>query len=283
MYKYILTVLLLVFMQPAFGQQVNNEKRIAELPQLIERAAAENNFEEAGKLQKELRIREDMQEAVLQKNYERAAELQRQLDGKTVNDETIRAGSETPSPVVVSASLRPPTFDPRKKFMLYVDFSPIGISLFGYTDYMYDWQTGFSYPVSVTESRYALNFKIGNRFYFGRAEGRKLRVGIDVNYLSLNIAPSIGSLPNLTFSLVRPGVVLNSFITEDLGIDFQFNAGLMTSFSDYIGFSMAGVSFNPQVKFWYKKISAGIEYNLGFLPSDELRFQYIGLSIGIRK
>jgi hypothetical protein len=266
-----------------FAQQVNNEERIAQLPALIEKAAEQGDFDEAGKLQRELRIREDMREAVLQKNYERAGELQRELDGRPAPDQKVNQTTVTTvqtTPVNQSSSR---DFDPRKKFMLYVDFSPLGLSLFSYNTYEYDWQTGLSYPVAETRARFSLNLKLGNRFYFSKAEGRKLRVGIDVNYLSLNIAPSLAELPNLTFSLVRPGVVLNSFLTEDMGIDFQFNGGLMTSFSDYIGFAQPGFSLNPQVKYWYKKLSVGLEYNFGLMPKDDLRIQYIGVSIGIRK
>jgi hypothetical protein len=282
MLRIALLSFFMVVLLPGIAQELTNEQRIAELPALIEQAAAKSNYEDAGKLQRELRIREDLREAVLQKNFERAAELQRELEGKPQPQPQVAIESTPPPPTVTVNRPSKIEFDPRKKFMLYLDFSPVGLSLFTYDTYVYD-QNGFASTILTTRSRFALNFKIGNRFYFGRAEGKKLRVGIDANYLSLNIAPSLDELPSLTFSLVRPGVVLNSFITDDLGIDFQFNAGLMTSFSDYIGFSMAGASFNPQVKFWYKKLSAGIDYNLGIFPDDNLRFQYIGLSIGIRK
>jgi hypothetical protein len=283
MRKLVTTLMFCLATAFLFAQQVNNEERIAQLPALIEKAAEQGNFEEAGKLQRELRIREDMREAVLQKNYERAGELQRELDGKQTPDQKVNQATATTPQTTSGNQASSRDFDPRKKFMLYVDFSPLGLSLFTYNTYMYDWETGFSFPVTTTNARYSINFKLGNRFYFSQAEGKKLRVGIDVNYLSLNIAPSMNELPNLTFSLVRPGVVLNSFLTENMGIDFQFNAGLMTSFSDYVGFARPGFSLNPQVKYWYKKLSVGLEYNFGLMPSDDLRIQYMGISIGIRK
>lgn len=283
MRKLVTTLMFCLATAFLFAQQVNNEERIAQLPALIEKAAEQGNFEEAGKLQRELRIREDMREAVLQKNYERAGELQRELEGKPQLESTKATTSTTQTNSSTRSSRR--EFNPRKNFMFYVDFSPVGVSMFTHKAYLYDWQTGVSYTSTITNSQYAFNVKIGNRFYFGEAEGKKLRVGIDMNYISLNMslidlfdAP----FPDLTVSIVRPGVVLNGFITENMGIDFQFNAGIMHSATQYEGFA-SGLSFNPHVKYWYKKISAGIDYNFGFFPRNDLRVQYIGLTLGIRR
>ncbi len=285
--KLFLIVLSCVFFTSlAYSQEVSNKQRLAELPELIEQEAAKENYELAGKLQQELEIREKLEVAIKDKDYKKAAQLREELNDL----------EKTPSASESTSAPRPtPSKKKNENVVFYADFTVAGMNMYSYdyTTYteMYDENGYFIGSSTNTERRrdlmYGLNIKIGSKFYFGPGE-KKFRVGLDANYLSLNLGINSGDyggiIPNLNLSIARPGVVLTFLLKENMGFDVQLNSGLVMLISEYndTPFPIVGYSINPQIKYWYKNIGVGLEYNFGDFPNENIRYQHFGLSFGLR-
>lgn len=284
---FLIALLCACFTTISYSQEVSNKQRLAELPELIEKEAAKENFEVAAKLQKELEIRENLEVAIKDKDYKKAAQLREELNN--LDKEPAKTPTASNSPRVPTPSKS------NKNSIFYVDFTLAGMSMYSYehTTYtpMYD---EFGYYIGTIENdetrrdlMYSINIKLGSKFYFGPGD-KKFRVGLDVNYLSLNLginnANSSGVIPNLNLSLARPGAFCTLFFNEQMGLDFQVNGGLMLVLSQYndTPLPMLGYSVNPQLKYWYKNIGVGLEYNFGSLPNNDVRYQHFGLSFGLR-
>jgi len=282
---FLITLSCVFFTSILFSQEVSNKQRLAELPELIEKEAAKENYELAGKLQQELEIRENLEVAIKEKDYKKAAQLREDLNNLEKKPSQTQ-GTPSPSPRPVNSK--------NKNAVFYADFTLAGMNMYSYNDvffdYMYD-ENGYYIGMSEntvrqTDLMYAINIKLGSKFYIGSSEN-KFRVGIDANYLSLNLgihSDSYGVIPNLNLSLARPGVVFTILLNENMGFDFQANGGLMLVLSEYNSsiFPMIGYSINPQVKYWYKNIGVGLEYNFGGLPNDDVSYHHFGLSFGLR-
>ena len=290
--KYLVLIILAVSISNfSWSQDKSNKQRLAELPELIESEAAKENYDEAAKLQKELEIREQLETALKDKDYKKAAQHREELNvlEKTPARSTNQSVQDNNTPP-------PPVANPTKKnSFFYLDLTLAGMNIYAYdqtvfTDIFDENGYYIGSQETVTRQReigYAINIKLGNKFYFGSPE-RSFRVGVDVNYASINIGflrNSNSLLPNINFSIARPGIVLTYNLTPSMGLDFQFNGGLMFFISPEFNpnpVPVIGYSFNPQLKYWFKKIGVGLEYNFGVLPATDMNFSHAGLSFGFR-
>lgn len=284
--KLFLIVLSCVFITSiAQSQEVSNKQRLAELPELIEQEAAKENYELAGKLQQELEIRENLEIAIKDKDYKKAAQLREDLNNLEKKPSTTESTSSRPTP----------SEKKNENVVFYADFTVAGMNMYtyDYTTYVetYD-ENGYYIGSTTTTQRksdlmYGLNVKIGSKFYFGPGT-KNLRVGIDANYLSLNLGIHSGDyggiIPNLNLSIARPGVVLTLLVKENMGFDIQLNSGLVMLISEYndTPLPIIGYSINPQIKYWYKNIGVGLEYNFGDFIDENIRYHHFGLSFGLR-
>lgn len=287
--KYI--TLLIFVLGLAFGmnaQEVSNKQRLSELPELIEKAAAQENFSEAAKLQRELEIREELELAIKDKDYKTAAQKREELNNLNKETTTQAASSSRP------ASPRPGGRNGNENTKFYLDITAAGMDIYGYDRVTYvdiydqnGWYVGTDMNlVRERELMYGFNLKLGSMFYFGQSD-RKFRLGLDVNYLSLNLGfggMQNSILPFINFSVARPGILGTLTFKENMGMDFKVNGGLMLLISQNnpTPLPIAGYSVNPQVKFWINKIAVGLEYNFGRLPSENVGYNHLGLSFGFR-
>lgn len=295
MKKIGLILAMLFVVSIVMGQQQTNKERIAQLPELIEEQAAAEKYDEAAKLSRELELREELEIALKDKDYKKAAQLKDELE------KLEKEGLKTSTDAVTTAQKTEERPVSRKKenIKLYLDLTFAGFDSYVYDrqEYveMYD-ENGYyigstMQTVRTRDNMFALNLKLGNKFFFGPGE-KKFRLGLDVNYLSLNMGLSNFNngdfFPNMNFSIVRPGIVGTLFLNEkrNMGIDFQVNGGMMFALTRYDGFIFPpnlGVSVNPHIKFWYNKIGGGIEFNYGRMRNtNDIVYQHVGLFFGFR-
>ncbi|MEX2483682.1 MAG: hypothetical protein WED10_03955 [Brumimicrobium sp.] len=297
--RLIFSVLICLFFSFVSFSQNSNEKRMKELPSLIDKAVENKDYDEASKLQKELDIREDLKKAIEEEDYKEATKLREDLydleSGEYKSDDNEDIDSfDDPEQL-------------KKNSVFYFDYTFGGMNIYSYdrTEYVnvYDEQGYMIGTEEVTQNYkdfvYSMNFKLGHKFYIGSGSSN-LRLGLDLNYMSLNIGiPSLNNnidpqyssiLPNLSFTLPNPGFVATYHMRDDMGLDFQFNAGVMFLLSNYneVPIPMPGFHLNPQLKFWYKKIAIGLEFVYfdvdvdSFENSREMKVNHLGLSFGLR-
>lgn len=271
------------------AQEVSNKQRLSELPELIEKAAAQENFSEAAKLQRELEIREELELAIKDKDYKTAAQKREELNN--LNKETTTQASSTSTR---PTSSRPGGRNGNDNTKFYLDITIAGMDFYAFDRETYfdiydenGWYIGTDVQTfRERELMYAFNLKLGSMFFFGKSDN-KFRLGLDVNYLSLNLGlggMQNNPLPHLNFSVARPGIIGTLSFKENMGMDFKVNGGLMLLISQYNPnpLPVIGYSVNPQVKFWINKIAVGLEYNYGRLPANNIGFNHMGLSFGFR-
>lgn len=273
--------------------QTSNENRIKELPTLIEEAADKKDFNLALKLEDELAIREELQEAIDNEDYKKATALREDLyDLERGEYDRSKSNSDRAE----QESEREPS---KNNSIFYMDFAFAGLNMYDLSRIelteTYDQNgnyTGMQEQEIVTnQSMYSINFKLGHKFYFGPGD-RDLRVGLDINYLSLNLGFKRNDnfiFPNLAFSTPCPGLVMTYHINENMGFDLQANIGIMfaiTPENSSFLIPSPGVSINPQARFWYKNFGLGFQYFNHQVQSitdiDRLKLNHYGLFVGFR-
>ena len=293
--KNLFCVLLcLMAVNLAMGQ-TSNEDRLNELPKLIQEAGDNKNYKLAAKLQDELEIREELQIAIDEEDYKKATALREDLydleNGDYKSEESNAELAEEEEEQDENA---------KDNSVLYLDFTIAGLNSYAYTNSefveTYDQNgnyTGMQEQDIRNDARmYGINLKFGNKFYFGPG-ARDFRIGLDINFISLNIALGRNYeyfLPNINFSGPCPGFVMTYHLNDNMGIDFQANAGFMFLLSEFndIPLPSPGLAVNPQLRFWYNKLGVSVQYTyhqaneLGGDFNDRITFNHLGLSVGLR-
>lgn len=291
--KYLICILFcFLFVNLAISQN-SNADRLKELPALIDEAANNKNYELALKLEDELAIREKLQEAIDEEDYERATELREDLYALE-NGEYKRSESNE----VDVAKNDGEHGNSKQNAVFYLDFAFLGLNNYQNTtiDIVDSYDQNGNYigskekTVITNRSMFGLNFKLGHKFYMGPGD-RKLRVGLDINYLTLNVGISLDDdfvLPNLAFTTPCPGFVATYHFSETMGLDLQANTGVvftLTEFNEY-PIPIPGFIVNPQARFWYKNVGIGLQYTYYKVNSREtirnLRMNHFGLFFGVR-
>jgi hypothetical protein len=275
----------LLILNVAIGQ-TSNQGRLEELPALIDEAGTKKNYELAARLQDELAIREKIQEVIEQESYEKAAALRKYLYDLE-NDINSRYTSISEVIEHVGRHDR----NNKKNTMMYLDFSPIGFGAYDVTQLVFDPVSNSTNQVNESQITYSLNFKFGHKFYFGPGL-RKFRIGVDMNYASLNLGfvetYEDNIMPNFGLSTPSPGVVMTYHINKDMGFDFQTNAGFMLMVSEENSLSATGMGFVllPQLRYWYNKLSMGLKYTCyqgeRLSTAGRIRLNHLGLFAGLR-
>lgn len=274
--------------------QTSNEERLKELPALIEDAGTNKEYKLAAKLQDELEIRKELQEAIQNEDYKKATALREDLYDLE-NGEYNRADSNSDREEEEESKDE----NAKDNSVVYLDFTVAGLNSYAYSETAfietYDQNGNYTgmqeQTFNVDERMYSINFKFGNKFYFGPGS-RKFRIGLDINYISLNLGLNLENdfiVPNLDFSTPCPGFVMTYHINDDMGLDFQANAGIMFLLSEFndIPLPAPGVAINPQLRFWYNKLGAGLQYTHHQVNTigggiDRLTLNHIGLFVGFR-
>lgn len=292
--KNLICVLFCLMIVNFAMSQTSNEDRLKELPNLIEEAGNNKDYKLAAKLQDELEIRKELQEAIKKEDYKKATALREDLydleNGtyKSTESNSDRAEEEE-------------EFEEKNakdNSVLYLDFAIAGFNRYNYsqTDFVETYDQNGNYTglqeqeFNVDERMYSLNFKFGSKFYFGPGS-RKFRVGLDINYITLNLGLNVEDdfiVPNLDFSAPLPGFVMTYYLNDEMGLDFQANAGVMFLLSEFndLPLPAPGIAVNPQLRFWYNKIGVGLQYTHHQVNTiediDRLTLNHIGLFVGLR-
>jgi hypothetical protein len=247
--------------------QTSNEDRLKELPTLIEEAGSNKDYKLAAKLEDELAIRKDLKQAVDEEDYKTATTLREDLyDLESGNYNRNKTNEEAAE---IDEDKEENKID---NSIFYLDFGVAGINMYDFTRSAfvetYDQSGNYTgvqeQQIPESHNMYSINFKLGHKFYFGPG-ARKFRIGIDVNYLSLNLGLNLNDefiLPNIAFSTPSPGFVMTYHINDNMGLDFQTNVGIMFMLSEFndLPLPTPGIAINPQLRFWYNKLGIGLQY-----------------------
>lgn len=270
--KNIIFSLLIIFCVNSLHvtAQNANQKRIEELQIEIKNAADAGNFEKAAELKKEKETRLAIEEALKNQDFETADKLKSSLTKPAAQtnapkEEVKKQPQETVDKTPVS-NAKPTTSVLGKKVYFYADFSPAGLAI---------------NTSSAPRLGYAVQVKIGNKFFFNSNESA-FRIGLDVNWLSVLPAFINGKL-NMQVSGMKVGVAGGYAFTDDLGIDFNANFGPGVHSQLFNQSPVLALVANPQVRFLYKKLSVGFDYQYFFGPTSTFSMNYIGLTIGVRR
>jgi hypothetical protein len=281
--KHLIALLFCILFVNVSISQSPNDIRLEKLPELIEEAARSENYKQAAKLEKELAIRKKIQKAIEVEAYNKAGELQEDLSELEnsyliKNDKTNLDEAESENK------------NDKDNVIYYMDFSVAGINMY---DLTYNQFVDNSLQeFNESQDMYSINFKMGHKFYFGSG-AHKFRVGVDINYVSLNagLHTTEGYLsPNYALSGPSPGFVMTYHINDNMGLDLQLNTGFMVLFSEINQFSSNGLggALLPQMRYWYKKLSIGLEYTYfdsninNITPSGRISLNHLGLFVGMR-
>lgn len=259
----------LFFSFGAFSQVSENQARISELKQSIEKAAANSEYTLAGEMQEELKTREEIEKALENGDIHLAGRLQTKLEYK---EQLPPALKRKPITHLEKAEFR----------RTYFFFDLISM---GYNNYyseltLFD---GLSYytPTERVNS-FTLGFQVGHNFYFGSPKNG-LRFGLSVNYFGISAMRFREIVSGANINFLRPGVVINKFFNDDTGIDFSVHFG--TTFLDY-GSSKApnniyALSLSPHLKFWYRKVTVGLQYNFAKMVYYDATLNNLNLTFGV--
>jgi hypothetical protein len=274
--------------------QTSNKERLKELPALIEEAGTNKDYKQAAKLQDELEIREELQQAIDREDYKKATALRENLYDLENGD----YNSDDSNSDIAEEEEETKGGNSKDNSVLYMDFTVAGINSYAYstTDFVETYDQSGNYTglqeqtFDVDERMYSINFKFGNKFYFGPGT-RKFRIGLDINFISLNIGLNLEEdliVPNLDFSTPCPGFVMTYHLNDNMGVDFQANAGIMFLLSEFndIPLPAPGLAVNPQLRFWYNKLGVGLSYTYHQVNTldniDRLTLNHMGLFVGLR-
>ena len=285
LFTLIFSIFLIGF---SFGQNQNKE-RINELDGLIQQAVDKGDYDKAAILKEEKTIRLDIDKAIAENDFEKAELLKAKLkklgsnndeskqeattvetnsnDKKEENVETVPQKSEKESsgkPAINS-----------KNIYFYMDFG-IGAATLDtyYTKYLISTATASS-------ARLAIDLKIGTKFFFNSNES-KMRIGLDMNWLSLN--PQLGGYvaPAVNISLVKPGFAFAYSFNEKMGVDAAFNLGTNLFFHPDESIFAAGLNLNPHFKFQISKFCVGFEYQAQLHLTDSFKTNMFALTAGLK-
>lgn len=185
--------------------------------------------------------------------------------------------------------------DPLIESGFFIDFLP-GFAITNYsdvyTDVVYNPNTGTYSEVKTkygnTESYFKFGLRLGTKWYFGASE--TYRLGLQANWVEFSlmfppnfpedflIAPKLISIGNIG--------VTNAFkFNDNIGMEANLTTGYNIDFRpDLIDFAN-GIALNPEVKFRYKMLAAGLGYRhvFGIRTSDFTgNWDIINLSIGLK-
>jgi len=271
MMKTLILLVLFLSTVPLLGQNTDNEKRITELPLLIEQAAAKEDYILASKLQYELEYRQNLKQAVDEKNYSGAAHWQNELD--------LLLGIKKEIPG------KRPRYNERyatNKLFLNLDISYLAYSHINYigTNY-YVWPATTG---NLSLSGPSLGIKFGGKYFFNNY--KKSRLGIDLAIISIQgIGVGNSNLGSgVVFSPVRPGLIYTYFFNPKSGLDLQINSGaaIFNIFTGYETHSYVGIIASSHLRYWIGHLGLGVEYNYGNMLYGRGDYNNLALTFGFR-
>lgn len=271
MYMKTLSILLisLFFSLGTFSQVSENQARISELKQSIEKVAANSEYRLAGEYQSELRIREEIEKALDNGDIHLAGRLQAKLERKEYL-------------VPTTSKYKPPTHlekAERRRTYFFVDVITMGYNNY-YSEFTYFDGLSYYTPIERVNS-FTVGYNIGQHFYFGPPKNG-LRFGLSMNYIGLSAMRFGAFVSGANYNLFRPGVVINKFFNEDIGIDFSVHFGttLLDSGSSTAPNNIYALSFSPHVKFWYKNLTVGLQYNYASMIYYNATLNNLNFTVG---
>lgn len=298
--KKILTMLFSVLLVQAIAQNTEektpaqtetetqnlseNQKRIAELPERIEEAAAAENYQEAANLQEELKTRKKIEVAKSNKDYKRVVELEKELEQCGDCQTQSKSDCSNQRSRLLSCFMpKKKEYTPKRKFSFYADFTPIG--------YAYQQEEAYYYPNNETNlysppsdsHRLLAGHTLGSSIYFGDMS-KDFKVGLDIVYISSVMSMEGFNFGNMTFntSFAKPGIVMTKYFKEGMsGLDMKLNAGTLTGMGNYAG-RYWGINASTQIKYWKKRFAIGLEYQYGLGLDYDIDYSQIGITVGMR-
>jgi len=266
----------------SFSQSAN-KVRLDEINIELAEALEKGDYDKAAKLKEEKTIRLEIEEAIINQDFEKAEKLKASLEAKSTDEEQQpKETTQSTNPTskkeikpVEEASGKPGINS--KNIYFYMDFG-IGAATIDsfYSKYLYS-GTG----ISPSTARLAIDLKIGTKFYFN-AKDSKMRIGLDVNWLSLN--PQLGGYvaPALNLSILKPGFAFAYSFNDKIGIDAAFNLGTNLFFHPDESIFAAGLNLNPHVKFQMRKFCVGFEYQSQLHLTDSFKTNMFALTAGLK-
>ena len=292
--RIVILIIIMLIANKSFCQEGSNKQRLKILPELIEEELNKENFEEVTKLKKEFELRTELDEALAEHDYVKASKIRDQIQFLDSNLDFI------PDETMSYQEKR----EVNKRLFFYFDITPVGFSNYSYSKKViksiYNANGAFMNSYSELEHRieqgYSINFKLGNKLYFNDVYNnntliKKFRIGLDLNYLSLNgsfidVDLDKGEFLAIAISLLRPGILLTYNIKPMMGIDLQVNTGATVMLSRYntLGYLMPMFVFsvNPHLKYWVKRYGFGIDYNYAKSTVNDMVLNHLGLTFSLR-
>jgi len=250
------------------GQESQNQLRIKEVTELMNKAVEKSNYKLAAEFQEELKIRQSIEQAIKDHDIHLAGRLQAQLEKK----ETRAIISSRPVTHLEKAALR--------RGYIFIDVTSIGFNNYTSTFTMFD---GVSYYTPTeTINSYTLGFQFGQHFYFSPPKNN-LRFGLSINYFGVMGMRMGTTISGANFNLFRPGLIVNKFFNDNMGLDFSMHFG--ASFLDYGSSKVPNqnfaLSFSPHFKLWYQKINVGLQYNFAKMVYHNATLNNFNLTFGV--
>lgn len=258
-FKFALTCLIVLTVAATTYAQSLSGKSITELKTMQKDAVTNENYALAEKIKNQLKriegnkakiekLEEEKKSAILIEDYAKAELLENQIEAlkngttpKVIKKVTPEVAA-SPVPTIVPPTPQPiqETYSSRD-----ADFFKNGLYMDGYA--------GLAFGGG--SSGFGLAYAIGNKWYFGSSQSHQMgfqarwgRVGMYTfnDELLIHMAP------------VNVGFINLFKISESAGIETNFNFGYSIFISeDEVG---GGLSWNPEIKYRYKKLSVGLDY-----------------------
>jgi len=249
------------------AQISNNQQQILELEKKIEQHASKSEFKQAAELQEELKLRSDLEDAIANDDIHRAARIQKRIEGT----DQISVVSKRPVTFFEKASVRNAHF--------FIDLISIGVNNYSATYMLGNQSTMHKEDVSSL----TFGIQIGQHFFFNPPTIGKPRFGLSFNYIGVSGMRFAPSTTGANVNLLRPGMIMNTFLTENAGIDLVMHVGASVLDQGYTNGpqNRYALSFSPHIKFWMTKVNLGIQYNFARMVYNDASLHTIGLTFGV--
>jgi hypothetical protein len=255
--------------------QSNNEKRLSVIETEIKSAVAAEDFELAAKLKKEQKLRLEIKEAISNQDFDKAERLKNEINGvssaKKPSENTAVEQTVIETKSGGNSNGNQTNINPRSRKVVssFVLFSPLGVGL-----------------SDISETSFALSFKVGNKFYFNSKSDSKWKFGIEAEWINPTIYTDFDNV-FAGFSFIKPGFATSVYFNEKMGLDIGLNAGAhifnnLDEIGDFDGFDDVGLDFTIHSEFFINKFAVGLTFQnfAGFV--NDTRNVHLGVSIGFR-
>lgn len=271
----ILTCLILALSTTSSFAQSLSGKNAQELKKMQTEAVANENYDLAEKIKKQLdrieankakiaKLEEEKKDAILIEDYSKAEALENEIEAlKSGNTATItkpiKKPSETvvaPTPTPTPISVIPTTPQPIESSYGSRDFFKNGLYMDGYA----------GLASGGGETGIGLAYGLGNKWYFGSSESHQM--GFQARWIRVGIYV-MGDEPLIHLAPVNVGFINLFKFSESSGMETNLNIGyslFLNADDEALG---GGFTFNPEIKYRFKKLSIGMDYLLSSYSYEE--------------